>query len=1829
MKARVSEVNGGVPRREWALLERSYFARVWPRWAGIAAGVFVAGHFLLAGAAGGAELLVNGGFEDEPHWNQGIGGDGSYTDFLTNAIPGWTIEPGHALTVHSNGPLPVISGTYSVNTDGSGYNSHNGNFYQDFSSSSNNIYMFSFDWEGWGYYYLPTTNQLKVSITDTTNAAVLFNGLYSYNGADRLNPHHINVTFGGTGHALRLRIEESPESGYNDNTFIVDSFSVMPMATTLPAGGISNNCAALQGAANLNGASAVVWFEWGQGLRLYGQQTPPVSYGSGLTNVPVGRLLTSLSAGQYYHYRLVVSNSVGTARGDDVRFWYPLVTVNGANPLTNECHAAWTDPGATASASLTTNISIALSLRADGSVAGWGDNSWGQLNIPLSATNLTAVASGLGGHCMALRADGVALAWGRDDYGQSPAPANATNVIAIAAGGLHSLILRADHTIYGWGNNSYYQTWIPPAATNVVAIAAGYSHSMVLRADGKVLVWGDNSYGQTNVPANATNIVAIASGYNHCLALRANGTVLAWGASWAGQTNVSSSATNVVALAGGYSFSLALRADGKVVHWGGNFAGEGTIPPTVTNIMAIAAGYEHGVAFRGDGTILAWGEENSVPTSVSTVYPPVITVGTVNSNAPGYYSLTYVATNNLAAVVYTTRTVVVADTTQPVLTLLGSNFIVLPPGGSFTDPGATASDLCAGDLTSNILVSGTVNTNVLGTNGITYTVTDPSGNSSTTNRAVVVTAIPPLATTYGATGVIPDAAILTGCADPGGLQTYAWFEFGTTTNYGHTTTATNIGTGGVYVPLSIPQSGLCGPLTYHFRLVAQNSLGTAYGQDMSFSSLVSTNAGLSDLAMDNANLAPAFASGTTNYSATVSNAVDAVCVYATPLCPCATLQVQVNAQGFAAIDPDLGISDPLPLVAGTNLIQVKVTAQDAVTARLYSIAVIRLPGPPVVNTLPATGVGSTNALLNASVNPNGLSTTAWFDWGLTTNYGNRSTPASLGSGGITLSFSNGISGLTPRQFYHFRCVATNSAGTNYGNDIGIITLSASTQHRPPSFTGLGALPSANTIHASGVCNDGTIVAGWYSTGDSEGTFLWMTNSGLVDLGRWQAYGISGDGLALVGNAGIWTAEHGGPVLIGTEYDAVAVNDDGSAVVGNAVGTLGPEAFLRTETNGITLLGIPAGYDRSFAAGVSGDGSIVVGQAVNSVTHDGRIFRWTATEGMAELATLSQFGSVNGLSQDGMVVVGATADSQAFRWTQAGGVAALSLLSGGNEGFAYDVSGDGSIVVGACNQNTQSLAFVWDAIHGTRSLQTVLTNDYGLDLTGWTLEQATAISADGTTIAGNGMHNGHEEVFVATVDFFAWAGTNSGNWGVSTNWSPGSAPASTNSVYITSPGTKTVVIDTNTVAAAPDSLTVSNLTLSAPGTNQLTLLLDNAGTNSPLHVLNVCSVLPNATVVVTNSALNLGGLSLIDGALQLASGTVSAGSNLVVGASQGASGSLKVCGGTLTAVDGVVQVGPVGSGQMLISNGVATIRQLALGGPAPGDSGLLELRGGRLTILERASANFIIVGGGDLDGSGGTIVIGEGHDAAMEVTAGTTKAGSLYIGYTPGYTGTFTQSGGIVSVRTNAIVGNSACTALGMATLNSGAACFVTNSTHNAILDVRYGTFRLNAGATLMVDCLIVTNLGGHFIKNGGVLTAGTIQLDYNLDATGEGIPNSWKQAHGFDPLSIVGDDGAQGDPDHDGQNNLAEYLAGTDPRSAASSFRILSATPFVGHNVRLTWTTVGGHCYVVQTATSPAARFTDCSPVLTVTGTGEGTTSYTCLGGASGDAAYYRIRLGP
>lgn len=93
-----------------------------------------------------------------------------------------------------------------------------------------------------------------------------------------------------------------------------------------------------------------------------------------------------------------------------------------------------------------------------------------------------------------------------------------------------------------------------------------------------------------------------------------------------------------------------------------------------------------------------------------------------------------------------------------------------------------------------------------------------------------------VAATVKATGIDYTNASLNGTIYPDGLQTWAWFEWGVDTNYGHTSSNFFISSVMVYTTIQSVVTGLEPGQACHFRVAASNSAGLFPGEDMSFQS---------------------------------------------------------------------------------------------------------------------------------------------------------------------------------------------------------------------------------------------------------------------------------------------------------------------------------------------------------------------------------------------------------------------------------------------------------------------------------------------------------------------------------------------------------------------------------------------------------------------------------------------------------------------------------------------------------------------------------------------------------------------------------------------------------------------------------------------------------------------------------------------------------------------------------------------------------------------------------------------------------------------------------
>lgn len=443
------------------------------------------------------------------------------------------------------------------------------------------------------------------------------------------------------------------------------------------------------------------------------------------------------------------------------------------------------------------------------------------------------------------------------------------------------------------------------------------------------------------------------------------------------------------------------------------------------------------------------------------------------------------------------------------------------------------------------------------------------------------------------------------------------------------------------------------------------------------------------------------------------------------------------------------------------------------------------------------------------------------------------------------------------------------------------------------FYSLGYVPGrTSSSTAKAVSDDGSVVVGYSSgtvLGDDE-AFRWTLTGGIVGLGDLpggifdsRAYGVSADGSIVVGQ-GSGTSGSGGPGFRWTSTGGMAplgympggtftiangISANGAVVVGYGDSSSGTQALRWTTTGGAVGLGVLSGASTSSAHAASADGSVIVGQS-NYTPSGYQAFRWTSTGGMTGLGYLSggYESSAQGVSASGAVVVGTSnngSEYEAFRWTSTGGIAGLGHLYGGTYSSATAVSADGSIVVGQAASDLDTMAFIWDSTNGMRDLKSVLQTDYGLDISGWTLYYATAISANGRAICGNGIGpSGVGQAWLVLLDPLQlnWRRTSGGNWDTPGNWDFSHQATSMTDVTI-NPNIGL------TVTGPADAATIKSLTIGTSTIGVVTLSMQSGGT---MNVDGATTIGPGGRIAGSGTFNAAGGI-YNSGEIDLGAGTL--------------------------------------------------------------------------------------------------------------------------------------------------------------------------------------------------------------------------------------------------------------------------------------------------------------------------------------------------------------------
>ena len=164
-----------------------------------------------------------------------------------------------------------------------------------------------------------------------------------------------------------------------------------------------------------------------------------------------------------------------------------------------------------------------------------------------------------------------------------------------------------------------------------------------------------------------------------------------------------------------------------------SYYGFDVTPPVVSLVGSGTQTIAHGSVFSDSGA--TWSDAVD---GTGTIV--IASSGSVNTATAGIYTLTYRKIDAAGNTGSMTRTVIVADQSSPVVTLIGSGTITLANGAVYTELGATWADNVDGTGIIMIAISGSVNTSIAAIYTLTYRKVDLAGNTGSTTRAVTVLA---------------------------------------------------------------------------------------------------------------------------------------------------------------------------------------------------------------------------------------------------------------------------------------------------------------------------------------------------------------------------------------------------------------------------------------------------------------------------------------------------------------------------------------------------------------------------------------------------------------------------------------------------------------------------------------------------------------------------------------------------------------------------------------------------------------------------------------------------------------------------------------------------------------------------------------------------------------------------------------------------------------------------------------------------------------------------------------------------------------------------------
>ncbi len=880
---------------------------------------------------------------------------------------------------------------------------------------------------------------------------------------------------------------------------------------TLAATGVTSNGATFNGSANPNNAAGTGFFRYSTVQpsscnNTFGTRFPStggVSLGSGTSPVPFDQTVTGLASGTTYYYCALAQNSVGTVAGSPVQSF----TTTAAPTVTTSASTSVTATGATLNGSAnprgmpgqgwfrysTSNpgtCNDTFGIRAPGT----GGTSLGSGSSAVSySETVSGLSSGTTYYVCAIASNTAGTSWGLVTSFTTPGAATATTSAATSVTGTGA-------TLNGSGNPNgaaatghfRYATTSPGTCNDTFGTRAPTTGGTSLGTGSSSIAFSQAVSGlmpgtQYFYCAIATN--AVGQGF---------GTVMSFTTPAAPvvTTNAATALSSASATLNGSANPRGATGTGwfrySTVQPSSCNDTFGTRAPTSGGTSlgsgSSAVNFSQGIASLTPGTTYYYCAlaSNSVGTGMGTVQSfttpaaqPTVTTSAATNIGGNTATFNGAANPNGGAATGWFRYATLNPGT------CNDSFGIRTPASGGTQLGSGSSSVPFSQAVSTL------------TPGTTYYVCALAQNSAGTAVGSVMTFTTPAAptvSTTAATNIGANSVIAGGTVLANGAQATAWFRYATT-NPG--TCNDTFGTrsplsGGTNVPVGTtptqytqPLTGLQPGTTYYFCAIAQNAVGTAFGQVLQVRTLAQPTVTTSPATMvtdisarlnGSANPNGAPATGWFRFSATQPSSCNDTFGTRVPAVGGTSLGAGTTAAAF-----NQNLNDLQP---GTTYYYCAIAQNQVGTAFGEVVAFQPMARAPSVTTLAATDVGTRAATLHGNATPNRTATTAWFRYDTVDpvecndSFGTKISDEgfALGSGVSPVAFTAALEGLKPAQTYYYCAIAGNLGGGAVGE---VMTFTTGTEP-PVSKTGAAEVLADGSVKLNALGNgNGLEATAWF------------------------------------------------------------------------------------------------------------------------------------------------------------------------------------------------------------------------------------------------------------------------------------------------------------------------------------------------------------------------------------------------------------------------------------------------------------------------------------------------------------------------------------------------------------------------------------------------------------------------------------------------------------------------------------------------------------------------------------------------------------------------------